>query len=225
MPHNSQNIHIQTFEQSFIISNQHTPATKLLIWIHGLGDQPQSFFPFAEMLAEKNPSTIICLPQAPNMPVTINQGMIMPSWYDILSLENRNQQDTQGMQKSLKQLSALIQKICKTHQIEMQHVTAAGFSQGGVMALCLAQHTNTPLEKIIVASGYLPKKDTWENPITQTPILWLHGKTDEVVPHHLAEEGQTYLKKLGFDVTSASDNLGHEISPEQWAKIFAFLKT
>ncbi len=24
------------------------------------------------------------LPQAPNMPVTLNGGMVMPSWYDIL---------------------------------------------------------------------------------------------------------------------------------------------
>ena len=58
-----------------------------MIWLHGLGDSGEGFLDL--FLSEYNivsSYTKIVLPTAPAVPVTINNGMICNSWYDIKSL-------------------------------------------------------------------------------------------------------------------------------------------
>ena len=59
-----------------------------LIWLHGLGDSADGFkgifgHPAKTMVP---PTCKVVLPTAPIRPVTINNGMEMTSWYDIMDL-------------------------------------------------------------------------------------------------------------------------------------------
>ena len=55
-----------------------------IIWLHGLGADGHDFEP---IVAELNLSIAIrfIFPHAPEIPVSINNAMVMPAWYDIKS--------------------------------------------------------------------------------------------------------------------------------------------
>lgn len=56
-----------------------------VIWLHGLGASGHDFEPVVPLLG--CPNTRFVFPHAPEMPVTINMGMVMPAWYDIKTLD------------------------------------------------------------------------------------------------------------------------------------------
>jgi phospholipase/carboxylesterase len=63
--------------------------TSTLLWLHGLGDTSQGFldiFMDGDQFKTVNETTKVVLLQAPTRAVTLNNGMKMPSWYDILSM-------------------------------------------------------------------------------------------------------------------------------------------
>lgn len=60
-----------------------------VIFLHGLGDTSDGWKEIAEMAQHSQPHVRWVLPEAPNQFVTINQCK-MPSWYDIVSLEDRS---------------------------------------------------------------------------------------------------------------------------------------
>ena len=60
--------------------------------IHGLGDTNQGWMDVGMHLHQQLPHVKFVLPNAPTMPVTLNMGMPMPSWYDITSLDDRANQ-------------------------------------------------------------------------------------------------------------------------------------
>lgn len=70
----------------YLTPNKHEST---LIWLHGLGDTADGFLPiFLDPTIDPTPfTTKVVLPTASTKPVTINNHMSMPSWYDIYSLD------------------------------------------------------------------------------------------------------------------------------------------
>ncbi len=63
-----------------------------MIWLHGLGD---SAYGFADVFLDPEWRFVpdnckVLLLTAPERPVTLNGGIVMNSWYDILSLRGDN---------------------------------------------------------------------------------------------------------------------------------------
>src|SRR5450830_1319818 len=103
-----------------------------VIWLHGLGADGHDFAPIVKELGM--PHLRFILPHAPVRPVSINNGYVMPAWYDIYGLNNDSQQDEPGMRATESQIQALI-----THELSQgipaNRIVLAGFSQGGAIAL------------------------------------------------------------------------------------------
>ena len=80
-----------------------SPASRAVIWLHGLGADCYDFVPVVEALQlPENHGIRFIFPQAPTRPVTINGGFPMPSWYDILGVSparaiNQAQRRPQGV--------------------------------------------------------------------------------------------------------------------------------
>jgi len=56
-----------------------------VIWLHGLGSDGHDFEPIIPQLQLQHKQGVrFVLPHAPSIPITINGGMIMPAWFDIL---------------------------------------------------------------------------------------------------------------------------------------------
>lgn len=58
------------------------------------------FADVAEMFSSQMPYTKFILPTAPTQPVTMNGGMAMTSWYDIVGLDDRAAETCDGLQES-----------------------------------------------------------------------------------------------------------------------------
>ena len=65
-----------------------------VIWLHGLGDSGNGWAPIAHEL--NMPHVKWVFPNAGARPVTINGGMSMPAWADIIGLSLEAQEDEEG---------------------------------------------------------------------------------------------------------------------------------
>lgn len=168
-----------------------------LIWLHGLGADGHDFegiVPQLHLNAEAN--THFIFPNAPIQAVTINGGMKMPAWYDILEMSLNRKVDVQGIYKSANLLENLIKQEMASG-ISSEHILLAGFSQGGVIALHAGLTFKHKLAGIIALSTYFP---TIEKVITElsianhnTPIFMGHGILDSIVA---IESGKSVFNKL-----------------------------
>jgi phospholipase/carboxylesterase len=168
-----------------------------LIWLHGLGADGHDFegiVPQLHLNAEAN--THFIFPNAPIQAITINGGMKMPAWYDILEMSLNRKVDVQGIYQSANLLENLIKKEMASG-ISSEHILLAGFSQGGVIALHAGLTFKHKLAGIIALSTYFP---TIEKVITElsianhnTPIFMGHGILDSIVA---IESGKSVFNKL-----------------------------
>jgi phospholipase/carboxylesterase len=168
-----------------------------LIWLHGLGADGHDFEGIApELHLNAEPNIHFIFPNAPIQPITVNGGMHMRAWYDILEMSLERKVDIAGIYQSAKLVSQLIeQEIDKG--VPSEQILLAGFSQGGVIALHAGLSYPYKLAGIIGLSTYLPtleqlktERSTVNN---TTPIFMGHGILDSVVA---IESGKTTFNAL-----------------------------
>ena len=96
--------------------------TATLIFLHGLGDTghgwAMTFNHFAPSYLK-----VVC-PNAAQAPVTLNMGMVMPSWYDIFHLDDnpsRPRENLDQVEESVKYLETVIQNETGEKKNHIQH--------------------------------------------------------------------------------------------------------
>lgn len=118
------------------------------------------------------------------MPVTLNGGFPMPSWFDLYSLESGGPVDEQGIEKAKKFVHELISSEEKAG-ISSDKIILGGFSQGGALALYSGLSYSKPLGGILALSCWIPLHEklsfTPSNPNLNTPVLQCHGDMDQIV--------------------------------------------
>ncbi|KAJ3215023.1 hypothetical protein HK099_006558 [Clydaea vesicula] len=216
------------------ILNAKTQHTATVIFLHGLGDSGHGWAPVAEMLQPHMKHVKFILPHAPNKPVSLNSGMLMPSWYDIYSLTDRDgRQDEEGLLDSVKEVRNFVTKEIDSG-IPSERIVVSGFSQGCAVALLYAalapfKHAGfmglsgyIPLEKKLIATeGNFLKKLNF-----QTPVQLYHGEADQVVQLQWGRNSYELLKKLGFEKVNFTTykDMAHSSSDEEIRDVANFLK-
>src|SRR5262245_43590440 len=72
-----------------------------VIWLHGLGADGNDFVPIVEeMRLPSSLSIRFVFPHAPVRPVTLNGGIPMRAWYDILGGDLATRSDIEGVRQS-----------------------------------------------------------------------------------------------------------------------------
>lgn len=199
-----------------------------VIWLHGLGADGNDF---AGLVPELDlagcPAIRFIFPHAPSIPVTLNAGYVMPAWYDILGVNLVNRQDAAGIQKSERDIVALIDHEV-ARGIAYEHIVLAGFSQGCAMALHTGLRLPHRLAGVMALSGYLPLADRYPSERlpanAHTPIFMAHGTQDPVVVLARGEESRDALAALGHPVQWHTYPMQHAVHPREIADISAFLK-
>lgn len=183
-----------------------------IILLHGLGANGNDLFPLAPVLANGR-CRVIC-PHAPTLPVTLNGGMVMPAWYDIIGADLSDRQDTEGVEKSSEIIQALIQAEIDSG-FTPDKIFLAGFSQGAAMALHIGLRYKKQLAGIIALSGYLLFS---EQPLPRhnqlVPIFQAHGSFDPVVLPQWAKSTKNILQENNFMVEYHEYNMMHNISQD-----------
>lgn len=171
-----------------------------IIWLHGLGANGHDFEPIVPQLGlPEIPSVRFVFPHAPARPVTINNGYIMPAWFDILTLERLNPVDETGIEASIRRIDTLIERE-KTRGVPANHIALAGFSQGGVIALHAAARYPEPLAGVIALSTYLPLHNRLTPDAvaanSRIPVFMVHGRFDSVLSIELGRMSHGFLKTI-----------------------------
>ena len=69
-----------------------------VIWLHGLGADGHDFAPIVpELVREDWPGIRFVFPHAPVRAVTINNGVRMRAWYDIVGMDFPTRADSEGV--------------------------------------------------------------------------------------------------------------------------------
>lgn len=199
-----------------------------VIWLHGLGADGHDFEPAVPQLAGSQGRAVrFVFPHAPVRPVTLNGGMRMRAWYDILQLNRLAAEDEAGIRGSDGAVRTLIRRE-NERGVPSERIVLAGFSQGGVMALYSGTRMPEKLAGIIGLSCYMPIAATFtaeRHAANQsTPIFMAHGSLDPVIEPQLGETSRALLTAAGYAVEWHSYPIGHSVCSEELAAIAAFLQ-
>ena len=83
-----------------------------VIWLHGLGADGRDFEPIVPQLGLPASLPVrFIFPNAPHRPVTINNGMRMPAWYDILQMGGGTEDEAGIRVYRLKRLRLVIYEL------------------------------------------------------------------------------------------------------------------
>jgi phospholipase/carboxylesterase len=203
------------------------PANASVIWLHGLGADGNDFVPVVPEL--ELPDTLavrFVFPHAPVRPVTINGGMRMRAWYDILGLDRAAREDAQGIRESQALVEALIRKET-ARGIPSERVVLAGFSQGGAITLQTGLRFPEKLAGLMVLSGYLPQRDSVATEASVAnrgiPLFMAHGEFDYMLPLQLGSFSRDLLQQQGYAVEWHSYPMEHQVCAEEIRDIAAWL--
>lgn len=203
------------------------PANATVIWLHGLGADGHDFEPVvpALKLPESLPIRFV-FPNAPHQPVTVNGGMVMPAWYDILEMSIERKIDVDGLLKSVQQIDALIQREID-RGIASDRIVLAGFSQGGAVAYHAALCYPKRLAGLITLSTYMATAELIEQQRSDInrniPVVIHHGTADDVVPISLGTQATEKLQQLGYQPQWHSWPIDHGLCLEEVESIGEWL--
>ena len=203
------------------------PVEGSVIWLHGLGADGHDFetlVPELRLPAESGIRWVF--PHAPIRPVTLNGGMPMRAWYDIIGLDRRSEEDEAGVRASAEAIRALVRRE-RERGIGSDRIVLAGFSQGGAMALHTALRETERLAGVLALSTYLPLAGTLEaeaHPANAAvPLFMAHGTADPIVPLTLGESSRNRLRSLGHEVDWHTYPMPHSVCAEEVADIREWL--
>jgi phospholipase/carboxylesterase len=197
-----------------------------VIWLHGLGADGHDFEPLVPEL--RLPARLrlrFVFPHAPVRPVTINMGMPMRAWYDILQMGG-GREDAAGIRASQGLLEALVARE-RGRGIAAARIVLAGFSQGGAVVLHTGLRHAERLAGVLALSTYLPLAATVAAERSAAnrdlPVFMAHGSQDPMIDIARARESRAFLEELGYAVQWREYAMPHSVCAEEVGDIAGWL--
>jgi phospholipase/carboxylesterase len=203
-----------------------SPAKASVIWLHGLGADGHDFESIVPALGLPEELAVrFVLPHAPSMPVTVNNGYVMPAWYDIIRFGEEREYNHAQLLESAKKVHALIDREIE-RGVPSHRILLAGFSQGGAVNFEAGLTYPKPLAGILALSTYFPSAASILPHRAQVglPIQIYHGTVDPVVPIQMARNARRHLERFGLVPEFRTYVMGHEVCMEELGDIAAVLK-
>jgi phospholipase/carboxylesterase len=196
-----------------------------VIWLHGLGADGGDFAPMVPQLDLPGHFGIrFIFPHAPSIPVSINNGYVMPAWYDIKQMDTDRHVDAEQLRQSARWVHQLIDREVE-RGVDSRRIIIAGFSQGGAVSYEAALTYPLALAGIMALSSYFASADSIEidSVQNQLPIMICHGSLDPVLPESLGRKGLETLESLGFTPQYHSYPMEHAVCPQEIVDIAAWI--
>jgi phospholipase/carboxylesterase len=195
------------------------PARASIVILHGLGADGTDFLPIADELKLDAVGPVRYLfPRAPVRPVTINGGVPMRAWYDILGADLVKREDEAGLRASMRLVRQLIEREV-ARGMPARRIVLAGFSQGCAVTLGAGLRHPERLAGLAGMSGYVPLADATaaerDAANADTPVFLAHGRGDGVVPMARGAAGRDLLLGLGQPVEWHDYPMEHAVCMEE----------
>ena len=208
------------------IETANSPTASMIV-LHGLGADGNDFVPVAQELdlSAVGPVRFI-FPHAPTMPVTINQGFVMPAWYDLRAADVNARADVAGVRASRERIDALIAAE-RARGVKANRIVLAGFSQGGVIAIYAGLRHPERLGGVVGLSTYVVDPDSLPREASPTnrdvPVFMAHGTEDPVIRFAWAEASRRVLEANGWKVEWHAYRMEHSANQDELRKVGAFI--
>ena len=204
------------------------PADAAVIWLHGLGADGHDFPPIVpELGLPEGHGVRFVFPHAPQRPVTINGGMVMRAWYDILSPDFERRADREGVEDSCRRTTDLIEAEV-ARGVPIERIVLAGFSQGGAIALHLGVRYPERLAGIVALSAYLPVPGDLSTEGSEAsrsvPVFQAHGTMDPMVTFDRGTRARDALQAAGYEVAWSEYPMMHQVCLEEIEALGAWLR-
>ena len=189
-----------------------------VIWMHGLGADGHDFEPIvAELRLPASLPVRFIFPHAPIRRVTLNNGMAMRAWYDILEMGG-GREDGEGLRLSQEAIEALIAQE-EARGIDASRIVLAGFSQGGAITFQAGLRHPKRLAGLMALSTYLPLAGTVEDERheanREVPIFMAHGTGDPMIAIGRAQQSRKMLEALGYAIEWHEYPMPHSVCPQE----------
>jgi predicted esterase len=155
------------------------------------------------------------------MAVSINNGYVMPSWYDIFTLSSDEKQDVDGIKETSRKVHEALDEI-EQNGIPSNRIILGGISQGGALAIYSALTYHKQLAGLVCLSCWLPiREELVKNcsSVNKTiPMLQCHGDADPTVRIEFGgKQTDEFLSNINPSnhQYKVYNGLRHWISPEE----------
>ena len=197
-----------------------------LFLFHGLGADGDDLAPVSDLITQRVPLTDhhwqVHRPDAPVAPVSINGGLAMPSWFDLIADEGNIAAD----RDSLAGITADLQQRVQDTVGDDPYILG-GFSQGGGLANRLMLTLPRPPLAALLLSTWLAAPEQIEKPSDgRDPAVFIgHGKHDTLIPVRAAGKLHAFLQDCGLtNVTERHYPVEHGILPVELDEIVTWLQ-
>lgn len=201
-------------ETKIVYNKPEQKAEAAIILLHGMGADYNDFVPLVKEL-NLSQSVKFVFPNANIIPVTINNGLKMRAWYDIIDFSDLHRKvDTKVVLANVDKIHDLITDLIKEGFAE-EKIILAGFSQGGVISYYTALNSDFNLAGLLIMSSYLPDASILDVAKMQhkksLPIMICHGNQDQIVNMVYAKTATKHLQGFGLDFVWHEYPMGHSV--------------
>ena len=186
---------------------------KVLILLHGYGSDANDLITIAPMFKNLENTLII----AANAPHDCDNGFGR-QWFPLIAKDNgKGGVDIDiasifDVKIASNIVMQLVEEIQGHHNLETKDISLFGFSQGGILSLYTALHSDMQFGSIISHSGVYYGDENSEFNHNQN-ILMVHGDIDDVLPLDKFNTSVEYLNKHNVIFDSHIEaNLPHSIN-------------
>lgn len=215
-------------KNSVIIGDNNNKIT--LIFCHGLGDSPPSWLYFANELKKYIKDIKIILLKADNNFVSVNNGLNMPSWFDILEIPitKKTIHSEKYIEESINKINEIIQMEIDNN-VSLNNIFLGGFSQGAALSLIYSKFSKVNLGGIIILSGWLLNIESiyaLKEININIPIFIGHGTNDKIVLYENSVYLNEILNKHKFKniIFKTYNKMGHNTSNNEIYDIIKWIK-
>ncbi|KTG16741.1 MULTISPECIES: alpha/beta fold hydrolase [unclassified Guyparkeria] len=198
-----------------------------LFLFHGLGADGDDLAPISDLIAQRvaldDHHWQVHRPDAPVSSVSINGGLPMPSWFDLVPEAD----GSIGVDRdALTGITADLQQQVQDTVGDDPYILG-GFSQGGVLANRLMLTLPRPPLAAVMLSTWLPAPEQIVPPTDgrNPPVFIGHGEHDTLIPVRAAGKLNAFLQDCGLtNVTERHYAVEHGILPEELDQIVSWLR-
>ena len=112
------------------------------------------------------------------------------------------------------------------YSIPSEQLVVGGFSQGAMLSLDVALHTDRPLAGLVLLSGTLIARPEWEPRLPARRglrVLQSHGRQDPLLPFSVAEQLRDLMAQNGLSVDFIPFHGAHQIPDKVLDRLGAFV--
>ena len=211
--------------------SKHDNPSKLMIMLHGYGDNAANFIHLAEPLdLDDWGMNYLAL----NAPTIIPGNPMGYQWFNLyingVYISEAGPKEYSVINKvvadNVLKINNTISLVLKNMKLEMKDCFVIGFSQGGIMAFELGQSLSKKLGGIgIISSRIINKNEKPNTFFQQTPIFISHGGQDDVLPISNFNQSLNILNNGNFNFEShLIEKDTHTISPVTIKLLQNFIK-